>query len=73
MPSGPKEMGAMTEQEQDYLNCLTARMNYLEDRVAIKKKHGWEWSWDERERAATEWAIGELTSGQANNKTEAIR
>jgi hypothetical protein len=43
-----------------HLDVLKARAQYLAARVEAKQKVGWEFQWDERERAALEWAITRL-------------
>lgn len=46
----------------DHLQTLREREAYLQLRAEAKRKLGWEWSYDERERAALAWAIAELTA-----------
>ena len=51
-----------------HLATLRERAEYLAGRVALKRRMGWEYAYDERERAALAWAIKELgkASGEAN-------
>ena len=56
-----------------HLQTLRERAAYLRERVAAKQRVGWEWSYDERERAALEWAIGELTAVFLTAKNDASR
>jgi hypothetical protein len=44
----------------DHLQTLRERATYLSGRIQAKKVVGWETMWDERERAALEWAIKQL-------------
>jgi len=43
-----------------HIDVLRDRAAYLAARVTAKKSVGWEWSYDERERAALIWAIDRL-------------
>lgn len=41
----------------DELLVLIERRNWLAARITAKQSVGWETQWDERERAALDWAI----------------
>jgi hypothetical protein len=45
-----------------HLQTLREREAWLRARIAAKQSVGWEVQYDERERAALEWAIGILKS-----------
>lgn len=49
----------MTEQEL-YLMTLRNRRDYLALRVEAKRKMGWEYEYDQREREALTWAIEQI-------------
>jgi ribosomal protein L40E len=51
---------AEREQEQTFMRTLHERMQYLGFRVEAKQKIGWQFDYDERERAALEWALNRL-------------
>jgi hypothetical protein len=44
-----------------HLETLRQRAAYLRGRVALKQSVGWDWQYDERERAALQWAIDRLS------------
>jgi hypothetical protein len=44
----------------DHLQTLRERARYLRGRIKAKEECGWETQWDQRERAALEWAIEQL-------------
>lgn len=46
--------------EPDHLQTLRERERYLAARVIAKQSVGWSYEYDERERAALEWAIEHL-------------
>ena len=46
---------------QDHLQTLRERAKYLAARVQAKRSVGWEYQYDERERAALQWAVAALT------------
>jgi hypothetical protein len=46
----------------DHLATLQQRAAYLALRAAAKRQLGWHYDYDERERAALEWAIARLGS-----------
>lgn len=43
-----------------HLQTLRERAAYLGKRVEAKRSIGWEYAYDERERAALQWAIAQL-------------
>jgi hypothetical protein len=49
-------------EREDLIQVLREREAYLRARIIAKKSVGWEYAYDERERAALEWAIRELGS-----------
>lgn len=49
----------------DHLQTLREREAYLKLRAEAKQKLGWEWSYDERERAALAWAIAAIEQIEA--------
>jgi hypothetical protein len=42
------------------IEVLQEREAYLRKRIVAKKAVGWDWWYDERERAGLEWAIRQL-------------
>lgn len=48
----------------EHLQTLRERERYLRARVQAKASVGWEFQWDERERAALAWAIKQLTEAE---------
>lgn len=51
----------------DHLQTLRERERYLRARVIAKQSVGWEYAYDERERAALEWAIGQIDRSRQND------
>ena len=52
----------MSIADGECLAVLRERATYLRGRIEAKKVVGWEYQWDERERAALLWAIEQLQS-----------
>ena len=46
----------------EHLDVLRERHAYLAARIAAKQQVGWDFAYDERERAALGWAIAALAS-----------
>lgn len=61
-------MGSVGEQvmseASDNLTVLRERRDWLAARIKAKQSIGWDVEWDERERAALEWAVKQLESRQ---------
>lgn len=49
----------------EHLHALRERERYLCARVKAKQSVGWDYAYDERERAALQWAIERLSNTSA--------
>lgn len=48
--------------DNEHVRTLRDRESYLAGRAALKRSLGWEYQYDERERAALEWVLRQLAS-----------
>ena len=55
-----------------HLETLRERMRYLTVRIIAKQTVGWDHSYDERERAALEWALGQLEPPRPDSTVQAV-
>lgn len=54
----------MTKREQQHLDRMRQRRDYLTLRIRIKKAMNWENDYDRDERDALKWAIGRLEAAE---------